>query len=271
VHILRQRARAWRAVANTRQTRELSSLTALRGLAALAVLIFHRGVNFGGVGGPLGTAIGHGYLAVDLFFVISGFVLNHVYGRTFADFGWADILSFLWARFARIYPVHVVTLILLLPFYGNQGFSGAALAENLLFIQIFLAPMLTWNDGAWSISAEWYAYLLFPFIVIPLLDRTGRMTAVRIIGLCLASPAVLIINADTGNIAGSDRTCARPPRVPSRNASLPLFCQQLARWYLALRRHVLIIPCDDRLRGRDSQHRNTYNRSSRRAAAVLCP
>lgn len=182
--------------------RELSSLTALRGVAALAVLVFHCGVNFGAVGGALGTEIAHGYLAVDLFFMISGFVLTHVYRRTFgAEFEWADVRAFLWARFARIYPVLVVTLMLLLPFYGRPGFSGAALGEHLLFIQIFLAPTLTWNGGAWSISAEWYAYLLFPLIVTPLLKRTGPMSAVRMLVLFLAYPAALIIQFGSGNIA----------------------------------------------------------------------
>ena len=216
-----------------RHARELSSLTALRGLAALAVLIFHCGVGFGGIGGPLGIAIGHGYLAVDLFFMISGFVLTHVYGQTFgADFGWADIRPFLWARFARIYPVHVVTLILLLPFYGNQGFSGAALAENLLFIQIFLAPTLTWNGGAWSISAEWYAYLLFPFIVTPLLDRSGRMSAIRMLGLCLASPAILIIIAGTGNIAVGPIVLARA--LPEFVVGMLLYHCFVSNWLVCL-------------------------------------
>ena len=104
--------------------------------------------------------------------MISGLVLPHVYGRTFgADFGWADVRPFLWSRFARISPVHVVTLILLLPFYGNQGFFGAPLAENLLFIQIFLAPTLTWDGGAWPIIAEWYAYLFSPFRTLTLLGQ----------------------------------------------------------------------------------------------------
>ena len=118
------------------------------------------------------------------------------------------------------------------PVYGNQGFSGAALAENLLFIQIFLAPTLTWNDGAWSISAEWYAYLLFPLIVIPLPDRTGRMTAVRMIGLCLASPAVLIINAGTGNIAVGPIVLARA--LPEFLAGMLLYHCFVSNWLVGL-------------------------------------
>ena len=204
-------------------------MTALRGLAALAVLVFHCGVNFDAVDGALGTAIAHGYLAVDLFFMISGFVLTHVYGRTFAaGFEWVDIGSFLWARFARIYPVHITTLMLLLPLYGRPGFSGAAFAEHLLFIQIFLAPTLTWNGGAWSISAEWYAYLLFPFIIIPLLDRTGRMSAVRMLGLCLAAPAALIIKAGSGNIAVGPFVLARA--LPEFVAGILLYHCFASNW-----------------------------------------
>ena len=84
--------------------------------------------NFGVFDGVLGMEISRGYLAVDLFFMLSGFVLSHVYGLTFgAEFTWNDRRLFLWSRLARIYPVHVVTLIMLLPLYGKPGFSGTSL------------------------------------------------------------------------------------------------------------------------------------------------
>lgn len=178
--------------------------------------------NFGVFDGVIRMEISRGYLAVDLFFMLSGFVLSHVYGRTFgAEFTWNDRRLFLWSRLARIYPVHVVTLIMLLPLYGKPGFSGTSLIENLFFIQIFLAPTLTWNGGAWSIGAEWYAYLLFPLIVMPLLKRARPVFAAAILGLSFAPAAAFTIAHGNGNIAVGPSVFARA--LPEFTAGMLLY------------------------------------------------
>lgn len=180
--------------------RELYPLTGLRGLAALAVLAYHCWGSPNSNG--LRLEISHGYLAVDLFFMLSGFVLAYVYRFTFRhDRSWTRIRKFLWARFSRIYPVHLATLLLLLPLYGSQGFSGGSLINNLFFSQIFFETSLTWNASAWSISAEWYAYLLFPFIAIPLIERLLPLSSVAIVGFCLVPEATLVLSLGHGDIA----------------------------------------------------------------------
>ena len=61
---------------------ELPSLTPLRGIAAPVVVAFHiRGVSYAESPDEMPVLLGHGYLAVDLFFILSGIVLMHVYGR----------------------------------------------------------------------------------------------------------------------------------------------------------------------------------------------
>src|SRR5207248_4950980 len=85
---------------------ELPALTALRGIAAVGVLLFHSSYYaYHFAGGSPPWLWRRGYLAVDLFFFLSGFVLTHVYGRRLTDGkSWPAIGRFLWARFCRIYP-----------------------------------------------------------------------------------------------------------------------------------------------------------------------
>jgi peptidoglycan/LPS O-acetylase OafA/YrhL len=111
---------------------------------------------------------------VELFFVLSGFILCHVYLDSVAD-GAFRYGEFLWARLARIYPLHLATLL------GIGAMALAALAAgrvidpnilswsslpaNLFLVQAWgFAPQAGWNHPSWSISAEWFAYLGFPLV-----------------------------------------------------------------------------------------------------------
>lgn len=172
----------------------IRSLTALRGLAALTVLLFHAAAWPFGEQDAVPLPLGHGYLAVDLFFLLSGFVLMHVHEAAFANgVAWANVKSFLRARFARIYPVHLAILILLLPFYGMRPeYSGLALVYSLLLAQAPWLGEICWNIPAWSISAEWHAYLLFPFLVMPWLKRSKRAVIVLLL-LCLVTLSLAVI------------------------------------------------------------------------------
>ena len=115
-----------------------------------------------------------GYLGVETFFVLSGFILSHVYleaaGEKRFRYG-----GFLWARLARVYPLHLATLfgMIALGLVGGRGagmsgqtaacWTGASLPANLTLIQAWgLAPAAAFNHPSWSISAEWFAYLSFP-------------------------------------------------------------------------------------------------------------
>jgi peptidoglycan/LPS O-acetylase OafA/YrhL len=174
---------------------ELPALTSLRGIAALGVLLFHSSFcayNF--AGGSLPWVWGRGYLAVDLFFFLSGFVLTHVYGRRLTEQkSWPAIRRFLWARFCRIYPASFFTTAVFVLAYtvGNLSFPADAsftkqLVAALLLLQVPWLDHIVINGPSWSISAEWYAYLLFPFIV-PLICRlSARKAAIFGILLLLA-------------------------------------------------------------------------------------
>jgi peptidoglycan/LPS O-acetylase OafA/YrhL len=162
----------------------LTSLTPLRGLAALMVAIYH----FEEVCAkfiPAGSTmfVRKGYLMVDLFFVLSGFIMLYVYGHSFEkSITKASFSNFLAARFARIYPLHLFTLLLaVLVFYasGTQPDpinDPAAIPTHLLLLHSFgIHQIFTWNVPSWSISAEWWAYMVFPVLVV-LLNRYRMAT-----------------------------------------------------------------------------------------------
>jgi peptidoglycan/LPS O-acetylase OafA/YrhL len=142
----------------------IPSLTAIRGFAALWVALLHlRYADSAKAYGFFAPIFERGYLGVPIFFVLSGFILAHVHRR---DFG-ADLsfyLRFMWLRFCRVYPLHLITLI-------SAVFILARGPEDTLFSFVLNLLMLhawgavtgvTWNFPSWSISTEWFAYLLFP-------------------------------------------------------------------------------------------------------------
>ena len=149
---------------------DLKPITALRFAAALWVAIYAFWENLAGVGLP--GLVAKGYLGVELFFVLSGFILSHVYlaqaGEKRFSYG-----RFLWARVARVYPLHIATLlgvgllaaaaIVAGMSVDSNVLSWSSLPANLLMVHAWgLAPAAGWNHPSWSISAEWFAYLCFP-------------------------------------------------------------------------------------------------------------
>lgn len=149
---------------------DLRPITALRFGAAVWVAIYTFWENLAGAGPS--SLVAKGYLGVELFFVLSGFILSHVYLQAAGEKRFS-YRGFLWARVARVYPLHLATLI------GVGLLAAAALAvgmsvdrnvlswpslpANLLMLHAWgLAPVAGWNHPSWSISAEWFAYLCFP-------------------------------------------------------------------------------------------------------------
>ena len=170
--------------------RHLQSLTPLRGIAALTVLMFHLARNSGDSSLP--AFFLRGYLGVDLFFVLSGFVLTHVYVQGFlGDTSWRSAGAFLWARVARIYPVHFFVTALLVACGGAQGLSGLDVLDNFLLILVPW-PVHSINQPSWSLSAEWYAYLLFPLMVGWLWRCNGRIAAAICFALLLGLDIAII-------------------------------------------------------------------------------
>jgi len=182
---------------------EIRFLTPLRGIAALFVALFHAVARLDlheTVGGHTGI-LSRGYIWVDLFFLLSGFVLAHVYADRFTtSFTLKSCVSFLKLRFARVYPLHLFVLITYIimvsgvsvsisdwSIFDTPGKSIYAIATNLLLVHSMgIHEQLTWNGPSWSISTEWHAYILFPFIVM-VCNRAWKQ-----IGLFLGASGILI-------------------------------------------------------------------------------
>jgi peptidoglycan/LPS O-acetylase OafA/YrhL len=192
--------RYFRAEASQLSSSYLPSLTPLRGIAAMGVVLFHFCRWFPNLDTQRYTgAINNGYLAVDLFFILSGFVITHVYKERLADqltaSGYGDFIK---ARIARIYPLHITMLLVFavtavlgrvanfalkgafgsIPLLGERSLAG--FFANLALVQGLWARQLSWDNPAWTISLEFVAYVLFP-LFFPLIWR-ARPAAKAIIG-----------------------------------------------------------------------------------------
>lgn len=155
---------------------EIVALTALRGIAAWWVVLFHLRLTLIPYLPP--AAIGflaHGNLAVDFFFLLSGFVMYLNYAGRIR--GWRSVGDFLFSRFARVYPLHLLMLLGFLGYFGAAALFGTGgleespgyFAASLLLVQNWgFFDSLGWNVPAWSISVEAVAYLLFPALLLAL-------------------------------------------------------------------------------------------------------
>ena len=159
----------------------LDALTGIRGIAAWLVVLYHIRMSLLGIMPiPVLKVLARGYLAVDLFFILSGFVLWYNYAPRLRAAGpgagaWVAAGHFLWRRIARIWPLHIVILGLFVAFALVLVATGRdasfypfhELPLHVLLIQNWgFTPQLRWNDPAWSISTEMAAYLVFPLVVL---------------------------------------------------------------------------------------------------------
>jgi peptidoglycan/LPS O-acetylase OafA/YrhL len=157
----------------------IDSLVGVRFFAAIYVVFFHSLTALAAARHAprwLVIFLGHGYLAVSLFFILSGFVLTYNY----AD-GWSEssFRYFLLARFARIYPVYVLALLLQLRFYWDAAslFKSFAVVFMVQSWTVMPSPLPgAWNYPAWTLSIEWFFYLCFPLLLRGL-ARAGNKAA----------------------------------------------------------------------------------------------
>ena len=167
--------------------RDIRALTGIRAVAAVWVMIYHFQTYLDGQSYSFGAAdpvIGKGYLGVDLFFVLSGFIMLHVYAARFKDsLQVREIAGFLQFRIARLYPVHLFTLalMLLLAVVGYLAgrlpqhpeiYSPLSLLASLLLVNAWIGSY-TPNMPAWSISSEWFAYICFPLLAFAIQCHRG--------------------------------------------------------------------------------------------------
>jgi peptidoglycan/LPS O-acetylase OafA/YrhL len=163
----------------------IRQLTGIRLVAAVWVLLYHSQGPLDAIGvlsiPVLPDFIRVGRLGVDLFFALSGFILAHTYLSSLGERLKVDkSVKFLWLRLARIYPVHLVMLLVAgFAVFAQSIVTGEELdrswlnpwdfIKNLLLIQEWGSdPQRGWNFVAWSLSMEWLAYLIFPFMALVL-------------------------------------------------------------------------------------------------------
>jgi peptidoglycan/LPS O-acetylase OafA/YrhL len=189
-------------------------LDSWRGIAALLVAIFHLNVYSAIYSLDF---IRNGYLFVDFFFVLSGFVITHSYANRLGTL--EGLSAFAIRRFGRLWPLHAVVLLAFVivesakavsaargaAFY-NPPFTGAnsfhAIPLNLAFAQSFgIEQQLTWNPPSWSICAEFWTYLIFAaalFIATTWLSRIRFATTSLIAAMLIGSASILILFAQHG-------------------------------------------------------------------------
>ncbi|MGZ3744265.1 MAG: acyltransferase family protein [Pseudobdellovibrionaceae bacterium] len=180
-------------------------LTGLRGWAALWVVFFHLqyGFNFSPDFYFLlfpGRLVQKGYLAVDIFFILSGYVMALTCSSWDGGKPLEFFKSFIWRRLARIYPLHILSLFLMvaLAVFSAKNFLwdewGRSLLAHLSLTHAWgQLYMPDWNYPSWSISAEWAAYLSFP--VLFLLNRKISKSSYGIFAAIILPMGVLIWSA----------------------------------------------------------------------------
>ena len=191
-------------------------LDSVRGIAALCVVVHHFVISE-----PLAAVLPNkawidfaffhnAWLFVDLFFVLSGIVISMSYVQS--GFGTFEFREYIVRRLARIYPLHIVTLLAFLSFrmmklglvgVGLLHFAPSEMAVNngysfflnvLLLHAVGFIDYLSWNGPSWSISAEFYTYLVFGGVVV----LAQRFRDIRILYLMslllpLASCAFILV------------------------------------------------------------------------------
>lgn len=180
---------------------ELLVLTSIRGIAAWWVVLFHlRPLLAPWLPARAIDVLAQGNLAVDLFFILSGFVIALNYGDRLAG-DWRSTGDFLFRRFARIYPLHLLILCGFAAYAGAAILLGSQTLEgqhpSYFIASLFLVQNwgffdeLRWNVPAWSISTEAFAYLLFPILIRLILPirRSAWLLAALVLALGLAVPA----------------------------------------------------------------------------------
>ncbi len=170
-------------------SRSIDSLTGIRGVAAVWVFLTHyQAVMAAYLDNPRigdNSFLYNGFRGVDLFFVLSGFILMHVHGEDFRTLGANALRRFYVLRFFRVYPLNTVVLLALLPIgigmpgvvdwfrmdhgvpipYHSHDFSAAGFVQSLLLAQTWTVLKLgEWNGPAWSLSAEVFGYAMFPLL-----------------------------------------------------------------------------------------------------------
>ncbi|WIB67970.1 acyltransferase [Curtobacterium sp. MCBD17_035] len=203
---------------------ELTNLTGIRAVAAGWVVVEHfRLVLIALLPAlaPVRPWIGGGYLGVEVFFVLSGFVISYNYAERLGQPAWGSYRRFVMLRIARLYPTHLVTLLAMLVLVVGATRTGIHLSAganytlpsflgNLVLLQA-TPTVPAWNPPAWSISAEFGAYICFPLLAMAL----GKL---RRLSTALVLTAVIAVGGAIGmaSVQAAGASVTGPALVPMR-------------------------------------------------------
>ena len=181
------------SVTNLAEAPRLDSLTSLRWWAALGVFVFHIR-NLVPLPGPVSDLARFGNFGVAFFFVLSGFVLTWSWRRN------VGVGTFYWRRFARIYPLHLIALLVALPvFYSftpNPAHGWVKPVDFAIIVLSFVllqgwsrdpVIMFSGNPAAWTLTVEAFFYALHPLIMRGVQLLSSRAARLAAGGVLLAS------------------------------------------------------------------------------------
>ncbi len=180
--------------------RHISSIDGLRAIAVAAVVLYHLGISW----------IPGGFLGVDLFFVISGYVITRLILDSINQSGALDLRAFYAARLRRIYPGFIFMVICTIIFIGvwapeaikrfltdlPYALSGSInwylVAKNQDYFETIGRPPLL--QHTWSLAVELQFYLIWPIILLTILKYFGKKNIARIaLGIAMISGVTLFI------------------------------------------------------------------------------
>ena len=186
---------------NDNRPTEIRALAGARAFPPLILVLFHFCEGHGYRGAPwFDLPVAKGYLWVEFFFALSGFVLTYVYASKVQEFWRGRVyLAFLKARLARLYPLHlfmlfvILAMVIVLRWLAARGGYVSIYDEpyhpintwptfiaNLFLVQAWnIFPYLSWNGASWFVSVEFLLCLLFPIYL--LIARGGWRTGVAVI------------------------------------------------------------------------------------------
>ena len=227
---------------------DFPALTGVRGVAAFLVAVYHYFFPLMPQGSVIHRLFGRGYLYVDLFFVLSGYVMALNYGPMFSTrIRWEAVGSFFWKRFARVYPVYIcLTIALAVSYFAiyndfadHHSWIVVCLSRPVLDIPLNVLLIQAWGfaDGvvgqAWSVSTEAAAYLYFPLLAL-LCGRWGTTKFAAIVVSCFAAipVAVWLAGGDGVYHAGTLDLWTGPPALLRcfGGFSLGVCLHRLAAW-----------------------------------------
>lgn len=199
------------ALSGRQSRRPLPALTGIRCFAALNLVFFH--FSNPRWFGPFAPVVDGGYISVSFFLLLSGFILTYNYsGR--AEKGQLNAHSFWLARFSRLYPVYLFSLLL------SAGMLVAefhAQSRVNFTLGLILTPLLLqgwhpivstfWNTPAWTMSTEAFFYVLFPWLVTRKRPRRrgGLLLLMLAFWICGLILPALYIHFNPDGIAHPDR------------------------------------------------------------------